>query len=371
MTDFDIVIVGAGVVGLACAAALSKSGRSVLLLDRHGAIGVETSSRNSGVIHAGIYYPTGSLKAQLCVAGRQLLYERCRRNDIPHQKIGKLIVATNDEERTTLAALQARAADNGVALEWMEHDAVMRLEPALRVRCALWSPETGIIDQHQLMLDYRREALEHDAMLALNTTLVALNRVSDGWDVTTTDPAGNPTTISSAHVVNCAGLHADRVAELAGVNVDEQNWRLRWCKGDYFVLASRFRQSVHHLIYPLPSHAGLGVHLTKDLGGSLIAGPDTEYIDELTYDVDPSKAAPFAEAVSRYLPGVTPNDVTPGQSGIRPKLQGPGDPVRDFVIDDASRLGLPGLINLIGIESPGLTASPAIAERVQRLIEES
>ena len=368
MTDFDAIVVGAGAVGLACAAELSKSGYSVLLLERNAGVGQETSSRNSGVIHAGIYYPSGSLKAQLCVRGRRLLYERCARHDIPHAKIGKLIVACSESDVATLNELRKRAADNGVDLQWLESEQVHRLEPSLRIRGALWSSETGIVDQHQLMLDYRRQAMEHDTTIAMNTTLHRLELGRSGWDIVTTDPQGTETTISSHWVINSAGLHADRVAALAGVDVERLGWTLKWCKGDYFVLASRFRKAIRHLVYPVPDRAGLGVHLTRDMGGSVLAGPDATYVDTLDMQVDPEKRKAFGEAVRRYLPSLTDDELSPGQAGIRPKLQGPSDPFRDFVVEEASGLGLPGLVNLIGIESPGLTASEAIARMVRQLL---
>jgi L-2-hydroxyglutarate oxidase LhgO len=368
LTDFDAVVVGAGVVGLACAAELAKLGNSVLVLERNAKEGQETSSRNSGVIHAGIYYPAGSLKATLCVRGRQLLYERCIKHGIPHEKLGKLIVACDESEVETLTELQRRAADNGVILEWMAAERVRQVEPSLKVPCALWSPETGIVDQHQLMLDYRREAVEHDAILAMNTTLRGLEREGSHWVLVTTDPQGSETPITSRCVVNSAGLHASHVAKLAGIDVVGRDWASKWCKGDYFTLTSRFTNVVRHLVYPVPVHAGLGIHLTRDLGGGVQAGPDATYVDELKYDVDATKRELFANAIRRYLPQLKDGDLTPGQAGIRPKLQGPEDPFRDFVIEEASQHGLAGLVNLIGIESPGLTASEAIARRVCELL---
>jgi L-2-hydroxyglutarate oxidase LhgO len=369
MGDFDVVVIGGGVVGLACAAVVSRTRRSVLVIERHERTGQETSSRNSGVIHAGIYYPAGSLKAALCVEGRRLLYRRCAQNGIPYRKLGKLIVASDDAETHQLSAIQARARANGVELEMLSEKDVRQLEPALDVRAALWSPESGIVDAHALMDDYRREAREHGAIMCLNTVTTSLAREANGWAVATESRSGETETVSADWVINAAGLEADRMAALAGMDVDALGWRIKWCKGDYFAVSPRFRGSISHLIYPIPVHAGLGVHLTLDLGGSIIAGPDTEYVDRLTYEVAPGKAEAFAQAVRRYLPGVETSDFTPGYSGIRPKLQGPADPVRDFVVAHHEGGAFAGLINLIGIESPGLTASEALAHRVCHLIE--
>lgn len=367
MSDFDVAVIGAGVVGLACAARLATTGRSVLVVDRHPRIGQETSSRNSGVIHAGIYYPAGSLKAALCVEGRRMLYARCQRNAIPHRKIGKLIVATKDDELPVLMKIREGARENGVDLALLSAAEAKGLEPHVRARAALWSPESGIVDAHELLGDYLREATDHGAIPCLNTAITSLRRDERGWTLATRAQTGELADVTADWVVNAAGLHADRIAALAGLDVDALDWRLRWCKGDYFVLASWWSKVVSHLVYPIPSPAGLGVHLTLDLGGNLIAGPDTEYVDALDHDVRPEKARVFAEAVARYLPGIAPSDLSPGYAGIRPKLQGPGEPVRDFVIDH--RPDFAGLVNLVGIESPGLTASEAIADRVARIVE--
>lgn len=368
MVDFDVVVVGAGVVGLACAARLARAGHSVLVLERNASPGQETSARNSGVIHAGIYYPEGSLKALTCVRGRELLYERCKLRSIGHRKIGKLIVASTEAELATLAEIQGKAGRNGVDLALLDGATTHAMEPELAVVGALWSPETGIVDAHELIYSYKAEASEHDAVFVANTAVEGMERAAGTWRVTTTGPGSETAHITADWVINSAGLHADRVAALAGVDIEKHDLDLHWCKGDYFVIHKRHARRVTHLVYPVPVKAGLGVHLTFDLGGSLISGPDTEYIDELRYDVAPEKGRAFSEAVSRYLPGVVPEDLTPGYAGIRPKLQGPGETFRDFVIEEASPHGLPRLVNLLGIESPGLTASEAIAERVLGLL---
>jgi len=370
VSDVDTIIVGAGVIGLACAAALSKRGDSVLILEQNSSPGQETSSRNSGVIHAGLYYPKGSLKARTCIRGRELLYERAARRGIPHRKLGKLVVAAEDTEVPALEAITKTATDNGApGLMLLDRAEVARREPHVRAAAALWSPETGIVDAHELVADYRAEAMTHGAELILRTRVVAIERHGDRYRVTTEQVAtGERADVVAENLVNAAGLHASEVAALAGLPVAELGFDQKLCKGDYFQVAPRIARMLTHLIYPMPVHAGLGVHLTFDTGGQLRAGPDTEYIATPRYEVDPAKRTAFAAAVSRYLPMVTEDDFSPDYAGLRPKLQGPGQPFRDFVIEEGSARGLPRLVNLLGIESPGLTASEAIAELVCGLL---
>lgn len=369
MADVDVAIVGAGAVGLACAAQLAHAGRSVLLVERHGSAGQETSSRHSGVIHAGLYYPPKSLKAQLCVQGRDLLYARCARDGIAHRKLGKLVVATEDAQVPQLEAIRERGLHNGAgALRMLDAAQVCALEPHVRAVAALWSPQTGIVDAHALLDSYKAEATAHGAQIAWHTALHALERSGQTWRLHTRAANGEAFAFEASWVVNAAGLAADRVAAMAGLDVDTLGWRLHPCKGDYFALASRLRGIAQRLVYPVPVQAGLGIHLTIDLGGKLVAGPDVEYVDRVRYDVDPRKAAVFGAALRRYLPEVRDEDLTPDYAGVRPKLQRPGEAFADFVIEEASAHGAPGLINLVGIESPGLTASEAIAKRVALMI---
>lgn len=369
MTDCDVAIVGAGVVGLACAAKIAATGRSVIVLEQHAQFGTETSSRNSGVIHAGLYYPPGSLKARACVEGRHLLYQRCERMGISHKKFGKLVVATSDAEVERLEAILERGTQNGAgALELVDRGFVSRLEPDVSAIAALWSPETGIVDAHELMMSYQVEAQQHDALFSYRTQLLELNQSGSGWKLKTLSAEGEDFTLHSGRIVNCAGLHAEHVAQLAGLDTERLLLSYHPCKGDYFALSPKWSGRVNHLIYPVPVHAGLGIHLTLDLGGRVIAGPDTTYVAKLDYDVDPGKATAFAEAVRRYLPGLKDADLSEDYSGIRPKLQGPEDSFRDFVVQEESDNGAPGLINLLGIESPGLTASEALANRVLELL---
>ncbi|MCG8557684.1 MAG: NAD(P)/FAD-dependent oxidoreductase [Proteobacteria bacterium] len=368
MSDAEVVVVGAGVVGMACAARLAAAGRSVVTLERHAGPGSETSSRNSGVIHAGLYYPPGSLKARTCVEGRKLLYERAQRLGIAHRRIGKLVLATCAMEQQVLNRICARGIENGAgALRVIDTAEIARLEPRVRALAALWSPETGIVDAHALVDSYRREAQDHGGQLALRTHVVGLARCSGSWRVRTRSSNGDVFTLDADFVVNAAGLDADRVASLAGIDVAMAGYRQHPCKGDYFAVRMP-GGSVRHLIYPVPGRHSLGIHLTLDLQGRLRAGPDVHYVADIGYDVDPSKAAAFGDALRRYLPSVRDEDLSPDYAGIRPKLQGPEDAARDFVLEEASGHGAPRLINLVGIESPGLTAAEALAARVEALV---
>jgi L-2-hydroxyglutarate oxidase LhgO len=342
----------------------------VLVIERETGTGRITSSRNSGVIHAGIYYPAGSLKARTCTRGRTMLYERAAERGIAHRKTTKLIVAVDDTEITALEKIQARAEAAGVTLTMLDRGALKSREPKLRGVAALHSPESGVIDVHGVVDTFRAEARAHDADLALATWAVGLSASHDHLVVDTENARGERLSIRAPWVVNAAGLDADRIAALAGLDVDALGYRLHPCKGDYFALATAAPRPETALVYPVPDGPGLGIHLTVDLGGRCIAGPDATFVDSREdYAVDESKAEAFAESVARYLPGVATAHLTPDYSGIRPRLAGPGEKFRDFVIEEASAHGAPGLVNLIGIESPGLTASPAIAEHVAAIID--
>lgn len=369
--DVDVVVIGAGVVGLAAAAALASAGRSVFVLEARSGIAQEGTSRNSEVIHAGIYYPKESLKAKLCREGRDALYRRCAERRIPHARLGKLIVTTRDDELPDLEKLYETASANDVpGIQILSAAEVRRREPAIRTLGALLSPETGIVDAHSLSLSYQAEAEEGGAMVLLEHRVVALEAVAGGWRVVAERPGGQgEESVACTSVVNAAGLASDRVAGLAGIDVDARGYRQHPCKGDYFGLAPGRSVELSQLVYPLPAGGGLGIHTTLDLAGRLRFGPDAEYVSEPHYDVDPAKAAVFAEAVSRYLPDVTPEWLVPDYAGVRTKLSGPGQPFADFVVAEESDAGLPGLVNCIGIESPGLTSSWAIGRRVARLLD--
>ncbi|RWE74346.1 MAG: NAD(P)/FAD-dependent oxidoreductase [Mesorhizobium sp.] len=368
MEQVDCIIAGAGVIGLAVARALAAKGLDTLVLEAADAIGTETSSRNSEVIHAGIYYPQGSLKARLCVAGRNMLYRYCAERAIPHRRAGKLIVATDEAQDPVLATIQAGAAACGVDdLRFVSAAEAQALEPALHCTMALLSPSTGIIDSHALMLGLLGDAEDNGATLSLNTRIVS-GRVEPGRIVVRTMDAasGEQFEIAAPRLINAAGLGAVALAgSLEGFGRQFLP-ALRYAKGNYFSVAGRAPFS--HLIYPVPEPGGLGVHLTLDLAGAARFGPDVEWTDTIDYRVDPARGERFYAAIRKYWPDLPDGSLQAGYSGIRPKLSGPGDANSDFVIQDAATHGIDGLVNLFGIESPGLTASLAIAEHVMCIV---
>ncbi len=356
----EAVVLGAGIVGLAVARALAQSGREVLLLEAAGGFGTVTSSRNSEVVHAGIYYPTGSLKARLCVAGRQMLYDYCTAHGVAVSKLGKLIVASDAAEIGKLAAIQAQAAANGVELAMLDAAAAEAMEPALRVAAALHSPETGIVDSHGLMLSYLGDAEAAGAMLAVRAPLQG-GAVEDGG-IRLHVGGEAAMELHCRILVNAVGLHAPDVARSI-TGIPSQTIPKAWlCKGNYYSLAARAPFS--RLIYPVPEPGGLGVHLTLDLGGQARFGPDVEWVDREEYDVDPGRSAGFYQSIRRYWPGLPDGALVAGYAGIRPKISGPAEPAADFAIVGPADHGVPGLVNLFGIESPGLTASLALGGAV-------
>jgi L-2-hydroxyglutarate oxidase LhgO len=370
MEAIDAVVIGAGVVGLAVARALAAAGREVLILEAENAFGSITSARNSEVIHAGIYYPTGSLRAQLCVRGKQLLYSYCAEHGVAHSRCGKLVVATAVDELPALQRLYATALANGVAdLQWLTPDQASALEPALHSVGALLSPSTGIIDSHGLMLALLGDAEHCGAVLALRSPVLGWRATPQGIELDVGDSAGQDVvmTLRAAVVVNSAGLGAPPLARrLAGLS---PAWvpRDHLAKGCYFTLPGRAPFS--RLVYPAPGQSGhLGVHLTLDLGGQARFGPSFEWVDRIDYTVSATGADAFYDQVRRYWPALPDGVLQPGYAGLRPKISGPGEAAADFRIDGPDLHGVTGLINLFGIESPGLTASLAIAERVAALL---
>lgn len=371
MERVDAVIIGAGVVGLAVASVIARRDREIYVLEKETRYGQGTSSRNSEVVHAGIYYPPWSLKARLCVRGNAMIYRICRENNIAHKRLGKIIVAENEAEIEQLETLLKQGRDNGArGLEMIDEDRIREFEPLVRGEAALYSPSTGIVDAHGLMDHFYRVARRNSGgdPLVLDTEVTGLHPKGDGYVVETVS-GGEPFSIEARVVVNAAGLYADRVAEMAGIDIDEAGYRVHWCKGDYFSLTGR--PPARMLVYPAPPTDGvsLGIHTVPDLTGRLKFGPNAYYVDEINYKVE-SRVEDFWRDIVSYLPSVRVEDLHPNMSGIRAKLQGPGDPFRDFVIRHEEDRGLPGLINLIGIESPGLTSAPAIAEMVGEMVDE-
>ena len=363
MESVECLVVGAGVVGLAVARALARAGREVIVVESESGIGSGVSSRNSEVIHAGIYYPTGLDKTRLCVAGKAMLYAFAQEFGVPHKRCGKLLVAVNEGEVGKLAALKAQADANGVAdLVWLSAKEVRALEPALVAERALLSPSTGIIDSHAFMLALLGDAEAHGAMIAFETPVLAGRAAERGLVIETGGAA--PMRVSAALVVNAAGLGAQALARsIAGMPADRIP-PLHLAKGNYFSLNRRSPFS--RLIYPMPTPGGLGVHLTLDLAGQAKFGPDVEWVDAIDYDVDPRRADSFYAAIRTYWPDLPDGALQPAYAGVRPKIARPGGSNTDFLIQTEEEHGIPGLINLFGIESPGLTASLAIADWVAR-----
>jgi L-2-hydroxyglutarate oxidase LhgO len=370
MADTSLTIVGAGVVGLAAAARLAPRFPDLVVLERNERHGLETSSRNSEVIHAGIYYPKGSLKARLCLEGNPRLYELCGRHGLTHRRTTKIITAVEASELPELERLLERGQQNGVELRMISGAEAQALEPRIRSAGAIYSPTSGIVSAHELMDFFLHEARSAGAVLQPRSELLEIERRTSDYRLTVR--AGEATeSFTSERVVNAAGLEADRVAAMAGIDVDAAGYRLHWCKGSYFsVVAAGKGALVSRLVYPLPDHVSLGVHALLDGAGRVRFGPDIEYLPERRrdYRVDEAKRAAFAQAARKLAPDLRDEDLAPDISGIRPKLQGPGQGFRDFVIAEESERGLPGFVNVVGTDSPGLTASPAIAEQVAKLL---
>jgi len=361
--EVQTIVVGAGVVGLAIARSLALSGREVVVLEEADAIGTGISSRNSEVIHAGIYYPKDSLKARFCVAGKHALYEYCRTRNIEHNRIGKLIVATEDAEVPALDGIKRRAEANGVAdLRFVEGTELSEMEPNIRVSAALFSPSTGLVDSHSLMLSLLGDAEAAGTMVAFSSPVVG-GRVEEGRFIVSCGGAADMD-VACRELVIAAGLGAQGMArKIAGIP-PESVPPLYYAKGNYFVISGK--SPFNHLIYPVPVPGGLGTHSTLDLGVQTKFGPDVEWVDEPNYEVDPARADRFYEAIRRYWPDLPDGALQPGYVGIRPKLAGPdaGKYEQDFVVQGAANHGVPGLVCLYGIESPGLTSSLAIAEHI-------
>ncbi|MGA8276995.1 MAG: NAD(P)/FAD-dependent oxidoreductase [Rhodanobacteraceae bacterium] len=366
MERVDCIVVGAGVIGLAAARALARAGRDVLVLESESAIGSATSSRNSEVVHAGIYYPTGSLKARLCVAGREVLYRFCDHHGVAYRRCGKLIVVTDAAQRPILERLQRQAHTNGVDhLRWLDAIELRALEPELDGAAALLSPSSGIVDSHALMLALLGDAEAHGAVLALRAPVLGIGIVPDGLSIEAGGSA--PTKLLARTLVNAAGHGAiplaSRMRGLPSTSVP----RAYFAKGSYFNLTGR--NPFSHLIYPLPEPGGLGIHLTIDMTGRARFGPDVQWVDSIDYDFDLARADVFRDAIRHYWPALPDEALQPAYAGIRPKLSAPGEPAADFRIDGPDRHGVKGLVNLFGIESPGLTACLSIAEQVRQLLE--
>jgi L-2-hydroxyglutarate oxidase LhgO len=363
----QVLVVGAGVVGLAVARAAALKGHELIVAEQTRGIGNGVSSRNSEVIHGGMYYPTGSLRAHHCPRGRRMLYEFCASHGVPHRKCGKLIVATEDAEVAKMAAIQQQGEVNGVeGLELIEGAAAIAMEPALNCVAAVHSPETGVIDSHQFMTALRGDLEDRGGMIAFNTRIERLIHTQAGWVVRYS--GGDSGELAVDAVVNSAGLGAQALARHTEDYPQTRVPRLVMARGNYFGYAGR--PVFSRLIYPAPRiDGGLGTHVTLDLAGRMRFGPDVEWIDEENYDVNPKRADSFYASIRRYWPGLKDGMLQPDYAGIRPKLTGPGEPAADFMVEGPEQHGLPGLVHLFGIESPGLTAALSLAEAVAGYLE--
>jgi L-2-hydroxyglutarate oxidase LhgO len=369
MEEIACVVVGAGVVGLSIARALALAGREVVVLEAEPKVGTGVSARSSEVVHAGIYYPTGSLRARLCVPGRRALYQYCTARGVAHRRLGKLIVATDEAQHPRLEALLHQARANGVDdLSWIEPTRAAELEPAVRCTAALWSPSTGIVDSHGFMCALRADAEAAGAVFVCGSPAVSGRATAGGFEIEV--GGAEPAWLGCRTLVNAAGLGAQAFSRsLAGV-APASIPPLHLARGSYFALSGQ-RAPFSHLVYPVPEPGGLGVHLTLDLGGQARFGPDVEWIDELGYAVDPDRAFAFYAAIRRYWPELRDGALVPAYAGVRPKITGPGEPAADFAIQGPGEHGVTGYVALYGIESPGLTAALAIADRVLEIIAEA
>ena len=370
MREVDVAVVGAGVVGLAAAAALSGAGQSVVILEQQPSAARGITSRNSEVVHAGLYYPPGSLKAELCVEGRRALYAWCEERRVGYRKLGKLVVATRESEVEVLGELLERGRENGAGdVSWLKAGEVSQLEPAVRSKAALHSPETGIVDAQGLCSSLLAESETHGAIFLPRHEVFSLSRAGPDWLLGVRLEGDENQLLRCGAVVLAAGLANESLASRAGLDADQHHFRQFPCKGDYFSLIPSAPLRLQRLIYPVPSDGGLGIHATLDLGGAVRFGPDAEYVDALDdWVVSPKKAVGFLSAIRRYLPSIQSDWIRPDYAGLRPRLSAPGEGFRDFLIEEPSPAGCPGLILCAGIESPGLTAALAIGKRVAGLL---
>ncbi len=371
MEKVNIAVIGSGVVGLACAYELSKKYSDILILEKHLSFGQETSSRNSEVIHAGIYYPQDSLKTKTCIEGRKLVYEYCRKNNVGCVQTTKVIVAKDSQEMEELENIFKTGLNNGISdIKLISKNELLRMEPRVNAVGAIYSPSTGIIDSHGLMKKLSFVSTSQGVDIVYDSKVVAIDKIKDGFKIWVTDRRGECFEFKTRIVVNSAGLYADKVAEMVGIK--NNGYRIRYSKGDYFRVGNNKGKMINRLVYPVPDNkgSGLGIHATLDLCSGLRLGPDDQYVDDVDYQIDESKKDIFFNNVKTFLPFIDLGDLSPDTSGIRPKLSSPMQEFRDFIIKEESGEGFPGFINLIGIESPGLTSSLAIAKMVKKMVDQ-
>ena len=365
MEEVDIAIIGAGVIGLAVSYILSDVGKEILVVEKNPSFGQEGSSRNSEVIHAGIYYPKDSLKAQTCIRGKRLLYELCSRYNIPYKKLGKLIVASDKKEQAELDNIYRNALECGIKnLKFLDKKKIKKLEPDVDAKSALFSPDTGIVDSHSLMKFFFNIAKKRNINFTFSVEVIDIKEENSLYEIIVKEPDGESFSFRTKFIINCAGLWADKISDFVGIDCGKFGYRIHYCKGQYFRIRNPKKFSITHLVYPPPTEIDLGIHVTPDLAGGLRFGPDAKYVSDIDYNIDEKEKNVFFDSVSKFLPVLEPDDLIPDTAGIRPKLQGKDEGFRDFIIREESEKGFPNFVNLIGIESPGLTSSLAIAEKV-------
>jgi len=374
MEKVDVAIIGAGVVGLSIASVLVKHYENIFVIEKEPSFGQGASSRNSEIIHAGIYYPQDTLKAKTCVEGNRMLYEICQNNKIPFKKLGKLIVATNSDEDKQISLLYKQGNTNGVVgLEIIDSAKIKKLQPNIEGIRALFSPETGIVDSHKLMEYFYLKAKEEGAGIVYQSKVKSIHRQNNLYQMEIEDSHQEVFKFSSRIVVNAAGLYSDLIAAMVGINIKKEEYDLKYCKGQYFRLSPHKSKLINRLVYPVPdqSDGGLGIHLTPDISGQVKLGPDAQYLQENVedYEVDKDRQQQFCDSINKFAPFIKLDDIYPDMAGIRPKLQGLNEGFRDFVIQEESDKGFPGFVNLIGIESPGLTCAVSIAKYVENLLK--
>jgi L-2-hydroxyglutarate oxidase LhgO len=372
MVDFDIVIIGAGVIGLSIASNLKFEGKSVLVIEKNKSFGMETSSRSSEVIHAGLYYPKGSLKSQLCLNGNHLLYEICKKYNIPHSNIGKLIVPVFDGDADRLP-YQLELAKNCGAEEvrLIYKEEITKLEPNVKAEVAMYCPTSGIVDSHCLMQHFEAMAINNGVTFAYHQTVLDINRNNNEYEIICQDDNGIESVVKATFLINASGLFSDKLSEIFGINIIDEGYKINYWKGIYFRVHKQLEKYPKMLIYPVPPESSaVGIHTTPDLAGGMRLGPYDFLVENINYDVDEKYHQYFFDFVKNYLPFLKYEDISPDSSGILPKLVKPGEKLRDFIIKHEYERGLDNFINLVGMDSPGITASPAVGEYVRELIKD-
>src|SRR5664279_4916953 len=370
--DTEITIIGAGVIGLAIAEQVSGEHKNVFLIEKHLSFGQETSSRNSEVIHAGIYYTRNSLKAKLCVEGKLLLYDYCKKYEVPYRNCGKLIVATSEKEIDVIEGIRQTAIRNGVNdILMFGKEQIAELEPNIFAVKAIYSPSTGIVDSHALMKQYETNAINNGCQIVYGSEVTGIKQIQNGYKIELLDADKEKYSFTTRIIINSAGLTSDKISEMVGIKDD--NLKILFCKGEYFRINPPKNKLINRLVYPVPHQnmEGIGIHVTVDMGGGVKLGPDVKYLESNVYDykLTASKQEAFFKSAKKLLPFLEIDYIAPEMAGIRPKIQKPGEPLRDYYIIEETVRGYPGFINLIGMESPGLTSSIAIAKYVDKLID--